>query len=122
MAGGVLLVVLGFLHEILGLPGLQRAIARGEVAQRLAASQVVNWAFSGAAISLLGVFAILAAMELDGGGRLARRLIILTGIFFLVVGIAAYAWQPSPAVLVFSVVGLILCVPVVLGSQGRSAP
>ncbi len=118
MVGGAALVLLGFLHEIFGLPALQRAIGRGELAPRLAAAQMVNQVFSGMAMSLLGVLAILAAWELDSDSRLPRRLIILTGVFFALVGVAAYAWHPRPAVLIFAVVGLMLCVPIVTGLRG----
>ena len=73
MTGGALLTVLGIVHNVVGLPALQRAVSRGELAQRLAAPHTVNWFFSGAAISLLGVVVMLAAWELGGPGRLARN-------------------------------------------------
>jgi hypothetical protein len=111
-AGGGALVVLGLLHVVMGLPVLQRAVQRGDLAQRLAAPQMVNWAFSGAAMCVFGVLALLAGRELNNGGRLASRLIGITGVFFTALGLAAYAFQPTPAVLVFAVVGLMLWVPV----------
>lgn len=114
-------MVLGLLHVTMGLPALQRAAQRGDLAQKLAGPQVVNWVFSGGAISLFGVFALLAARELNNGGRLASRLIGITGVFFMAVGLAAYAFQPTPAVLVFSVVGLMLWVPAAtLPGSGQS--
>jgi hypothetical protein len=121
VAGGALLVLLGLLHDILGLPALRGAIARGEVAQRLASAQLVNWAFSGAAISLLGAFVLLAARELQSGRCLARRIIILTGVFFVLVGVAAYAMEPRIPVLAFSLAGLMLCLPLVARQRGTAS-
>jgi hypothetical protein len=116
--GGITLILLGLLHVVFGLPVLERAVQRGDLAQRLAASQMVNWAFSGAATSLLGVLVLLAAWDLGVEGRLANRILAATGLFFTILGVAAYAWQPTPAVLVFSVVGLMLWVPMMM-SRGR---
>ena len=121
VAGGALLVLLGLFHDILGLPALRTAIARGELAQRLGPAQLVNWAFSGAAMSLLGVFVLLAARELRSGGRLARRIITLTGVFFVLVGLAAYTMEPRTPVLVFSLVGLMLCLPLIPRWHGTAS-
>ena len=43
---GATLLLLGLAHNWLGLPSLQRAVARGEVASRIAEPQLINWAFS----------------------------------------------------------------------------
>lgn len=117
MAGGGALVVLGLLHVAVGLPALQRAVERGDLARRLAAPQMVNWVFSGAAMSLFGVFVLLASRELNHERRLASRLIGVAGVFFTAAGLAAYAFQPTPAVLVFAAVGLMLWVPVAGSSK-----
>ena len=111
MAGGALLTLLGILHNVVGLQALQRAVSRGELAQRLAAPHTVNWLFSGAALSLLGVLVMLAARELGGPGRLAHRVVLLTGIFLVALGLVGYALEPRPAVLVFTALGLLLCAP-----------
>jgi hypothetical protein len=116
MTGGAFLTLLGIVHNVVGLPALQRAVSRGELAERLAAPHTVNWFFSGAAISLLGVVVMLAAWDLGGPGRLAQRVIVLTGSFFVALGVVAYALEPRGAVLVFTVLGLLLCAPVLLSS------
>lgn len=118
MTGGAVLTLLGILHNMLGLPALQRAVSRGELAESLAAPHTVNWFFSGAAISLLGVVVMLAAWDLGGPGRLPQRVIVLTGVFFVALGVIGFLLQPRGAVLVFTALGLLLSVPVLLSSSG----
>lgn len=119
LSGGSLIVLLGILHDVAGLPALRRAVARGELAERLAGPQIVNWLFSGAAMCLLGILVILAAWDLDRAGRLARRVIVISGAFFVALGLFAYAVEPRAPVLVFSLLGLILCVPLLAGAKQR---
>jgi hypothetical protein len=115
IAGGMLLFVIGIVHDVVGLAGLRRAVDRGQIAERLAAGQIVNWLVSGATISLLGVLAVMAAWQMDSAGRLARGIIALIGAFFVCVGFVAFAFQPHPAVFVFTGLGLMLCVPLAAG-------
>ena len=63
-------------------------------------------------MSILGVLVLLAARDLETAGPLARRVLILTGVFFVATGLFAYAVQPRAAVLGFSVLGLMICAPV----------
>lgn len=63
----------------------------------------MNWLLSGAAILLLGVLVMLAAGQLGGPGRLAQRVIVLTGVFSAALGLVGYALEPRRAVLVFTV-------------------
>jgi len=121
MSGGALMVLLGVIHNLLGIPALQRAVARGELAQRLAGPQMVNWLFSGVAMSLFGVLVLLAAWELGRPGRLAYRIIVLTGIFFLMTGLGAYLMEPQAGVLMFAVLGLLLCAAAVLPQRDSPA-
>jgi hypothetical protein len=111
-AAGLCLIVVGVLHDAIGLGGLRRAALRGEVADRLVGQLMVNWLFSGAAMSVLGMVVVLAAADLEAAGPLARRVLLLTGVFFVATGLFAYAVQPRPVVLGFAVVGLMICAPV----------
>lgn len=120
MAAGGCLIVVGVLHDALGLGGLRRAALRGEVAERLVGQLMVNWLFSGAAMAVLGVVVVLAAANLEAAGPLARRVLLLTGVFFVATGLFAYAVQPRPAVLGFAVVGLMTCAPVLRPPTSRS--
>jgi hypothetical protein len=113
IAGGVCLFLLGILHDVMGLASLRRAIARGEIAPRLAASHTVNWLMSGAALSLLGLIVVLAAWQLEAAGRLARWVLALIGGFLVLAGVGAFYWQPRPPVLVFAVLGLMVSAPLV---------
>jgi hypothetical protein len=111
MAAGLCLIIVGVLHDAIGLGGLRRAALRGDVAERLVGQLMVNWLFSGAAMSVFGMVVVLAAADLETAGPLARRVLVLTGVFFVATGLLAYAVQPRPAVLGFAVVGLMTCVP-----------
>lgn len=111
---GVTLLALGVLHVALGMPALQRAVARGDLAPRLAGPQMVNWLFSGAAMSLVGVLLAWSAPDLRRGRHRAWRSALFTGLFFAAVGVTAYLWVPRPSVLVFTAIGLILAAPLLL--------
>ena len=110
-AAGVCVILIGMVHDVVGLGGLRRAVTRGLLAERIATQLMINWAFSGAALALLGLLVVLAAPEMDGAARLPRRVIGSTGAFLVALGVIAYAFQPKPSVLVFTVLGLMLCAP-----------
>jgi hypothetical protein len=116
VTAGLCLTAIGVLHDAIGLGGLRRAALRGDVAERLVGQLMINWLFSGAAMSVLGMVVVLAAVDLETAGPLARRVIVMTGVFFVAVGLLSYAAHPRPAVLGFAVLGLMTCGPVL----GRS--
>lgn len=116
---GACLIMVGALHNLLGLPSLQRAVARGDLPERLARPQMVNWVFSGAAMAVLGILVILASLELDRS-RLARKVLATIGLFFLAVGVLAYAIEPRGSVLIFSVLGLLTAAPLLI-HEGRAS-
>lgn len=93
---------------------MTRAIARGEIAERLGAQLIANVTLAGVALVLLGSFLILVASDLEKGKRLAWRVALVVGIFLILSGIAGYWWQPIPHVLIFSVVGVVLTGPLLL--------
>lgn len=121
LAGGVL-AVLGVLHVVLGVPSLRRAVERGNLAPQLAGPQMVNWLFSGGTISLLGALLVLSVPELRRGRRAAWRSALSTGVYFLLVGVAAYAWVPRADVLIFAIVGLCVAAPLALGRRAFNEP
>ncbi|HLC28633.1 MAG TPA: hypothetical protein VJL07_04215, partial [Dehalococcoidia bacterium] len=75
------LLFIGILHDIVGLSGLRRAIERGEIAARFGESHLVNWAFSGAAMSMLGVIVLLVQPGLRAGSRQAASVAAAIGVF-----------------------------------------
>jgi hypothetical protein len=110
--GAVFLVVIGVLHNLVGLPSLRRAIERGEIASRLGDPHLVNWAFSGATLSLLGVIVFMLLPELWRGSRLAWRVSATIGVFVAAIGALGYLWVPTePSVLVFFAFGVLLAGP-----------
>ena len=111
---GLLLFGVGILHDILNIPSLLLAIARGDVAERMGAQLVANVAFGGLALALLGILLLLIAPDLAKGKRIAWRVAVAIGVFLVLDGIAAYWWLPRAAVLIFSVVGALLCGPLLL--------
>ena len=112
-----LLVFVGFAHNWFGLPSLQRAVARGDVSSRMAEPQLINWAFSGGAISVLGLVCLLHLGDLRRGTRTAWRVNLLIGGFFVLVGLGAYFWTGSAGILVFAGLGSLIVVPLLLWSR-----
>src|SRR3990170_187788 len=82
------LLFIGILHDIVGLSGLRRAIERGEIAARFGESHLVNWVFSGAAMSMLGVIVLLVQPGLRAGSRQAASVAAAIGVF-----VGAFAWE-----------------------------
>lgn len=109
------LLLIGIIHSIVNVSGLRRAIVRGEIAARLGDSILVNAAFSGAAMSMLGLLVLLVLRGLRAGSREAGRLATAIGIFVGVLGIAGYLWVPTrPRVLVFLLFGALLAAPLLI--------
>lgn len=109
---GGLLCIVGILHDAVNIPWLMRAIARGEISGRAGPQLVVNVALAGLALSLMGVFLILIAPDLGMGKRTAWRVGTVIGLFLVVFGVGAYIWLPIAHVLIFSVVGALICGPI----------
>jgi len=109
------LVIIGILHTIVNVSGLRRAIARGEISARLGDSVLVNAAFAGVAMSMLGVLVLLVLPGLRAGNRQAGRLAAAIGILVSVLGVAVYLWVPTrPSVLIFLFFGALLAAPILI--------
>jgi len=109
------LLLIGILHSIVNVAGVQRAIERGDIAGRLVVSVILNAAFSGVAISLLGLIVLLVLPGLRSGSRRARRVATGIGIFVGVLGAAGYLWVPTrPTVLIFLFFGALLAAPLLI--------
>ncbi len=117
------LVVIGILHTIVNVSGLRRAIARGEIAARLGDSVLVNAAFTGVAMSMLGVLVILVLPGLRAGNRQAGRLATAIGILVSALGVAGYLWVPTrPSVLIFLFFGALLAAPILIWRREFTNP
>jgi hypothetical protein len=109
------LLLIGILHSIVNVAGVQRAIERGDIAGRLGVSVILNAAFSGVAISLLGLIVLLVLPGLRSGSRRARRVATGIGSFVGVLGAAGYLWVPTrPTVLIFLFFGALLAAPLLI--------
>jgi lysylphosphatidylglycerol synthetase-like protein (DUF2156 family) len=109
------LLFIGILHGIVNVSGMQRAIARGDIPPRLGGSFIANAAFSGAAMSMLGLLLLLVLPGLRAGSRQACRVATAIGIFVGVVAAAGYVWAPSkPQVLIFLLFGALLAAPLLI--------
>lgn len=112
---GVFLLFIGILHSVVNVSALQRAIERGQITERQRDAVLVNAAFSGAALSMLGLLVILLLPGLRAGSRYAGRVATAIGIFVGVGGAAGYLWAPTkPRVLVFLFFGVLLAVPLLI--------
>src|SRR5438552_3101689 len=117
------LVIIGILHTIVNVSGSRRAIAQGEISARLGDSVLVNAAFSGVAMSMLGVLVLLVLPGLRAGSRQAARLATAVGILVSVLGVAGYLWVPTrPSVLIFLFFGTLLAVPILIWRREFSNP
>lgn len=106
------LVLIGILHAVVNVSGLRRAIERGQIGARFADAVLVNAAFSGAALTLLGLIVLLSLPGLLAGSREASRVATAIGICVALVGAAGYLWSPTqPSVLIFLFFGALLAAP-----------
>jgi hypothetical protein len=111
----VFLILIGVVHDIVGIQGLHRAIERGAIAARLGDMQLMNWAFSGAAMSLLGIILLLVRPGLRKGGRQAANVAVSIGTYVAAIGVCGYLWVPTrPSVLIFLFFGALLIVPLLV--------
>ena len=111
----IFLLLIGIIHSIVNVSGLRRVIQRGEIPARLEASVLLNAAFSGIAISLLGIIVILVLPRLREGSRKARRVAAAAGIFVAIIGAGGYLWVPTrPSVLIFLFFGALLAAPLLI--------
>jgi hypothetical protein len=109
------LLLIGIIHSVVNVSGLQRAIERGEIPARLGDSVLVNAAFSGAALSMLGLIVVLVLPALRAGSSYASRVATAIGILVGVVGAAGYVWAPTkPSVLIFLFFGALLAAPLLI--------
>jgi hypothetical protein len=117
------LLVIGILHGIVNVSVMRRAIGRGEIAARLGNSVLANAAFSGAALSILGLLVLLVLPGLRNGNRHAGRVAIAIGIVVGVIGAAGYVLVPTkPSVLIFLFFGALLAVPLLIWRREFSNP
>jgi hypothetical protein len=121
IASALFLLFIGILHSIVNVSGLRRALERGEIPARLGDSVLVNAAFSGAVLSVLGLLVLLALPGLRAGSRQARDIATAIGIVVGAVGAAGYLWAPSkPRVLIFLFFGALLAAPLLVWRRAFS--
>jgi uncharacterized membrane protein HdeD (DUF308 family) len=90
---GVVLCLMGLLHAFVNVRGLQRAAARGEIAERLEPQMIVNVVLGGAMLSICGAILVLFAFGLRAPHRTLWSIGVLIGLFLLAMGVAAYLWE-----------------------------
>jgi len=117
------LLLIGIVHSIVNVSGLQRALARGEIAARLGQPVLANAAFSGLFMSLLGLLVLLVLPGLRGGSRQACRVPTAIGIFMGLLGVVGYIWVPTkPVVLIFLFFGALLAAPLLIWRREFTDP
>jgi hypothetical protein len=109
------LLLIGIVHSIVNVLGLQRALARGEIAARFGQPVLANAAFSGLFMSLLGLVVLLLLPGLRAGSRQAGRVTTAIGIFIGLLGVVGYIWVPTkPLILIFLFFGALLAAPILI--------
>ena len=114
LALGSLLCGIGILHAVINVRSVTRAIARGEIVERMGPQLVANVVLAGLALAILGSFLLLIASDLEKGKRSSWRIAFVIGVFLTLSGVAAYLWLPRPSVFIFSALGLVLTIPLLL--------
>lgn len=117
---GVLLCAVGAIHDVVNVRSLVRAAARGDVAERLVPQLMANTVASGVALALPGVVLILIARDLAAGQIRAWRTALAIGLFFALAGVAGYVWRPIAGVLIFSLLGAFISVPLLVWRKSFS--
>ncbi|MBM3813394.1 MAG: hypothetical protein FJW20_17360 [Acidimicrobiia bacterium] len=111
----VFLLLVGLIHGVVNVTGMSRAIERGDIAPRFRVAVLMNAAFSGLALSLLGVIVLLHLAALRAGSRRASHLAAAVGTFVAAVGVGGYLWVPaSPTILIFFLFGTLLAAPLLI--------
>jgi hypothetical protein len=117
------LLLIGIVHSIVNVSGLQQALARGEIAARFGQPVLANAAFSGLFMSLLGLLVLLVLPGLRAGSRQACRAAAAIGIFMGILGVVGYIWVPTkPLILIFLFLGVLLAVPILIWRRELTNP
>lgn len=112
LTAGVFMFLGGVAHTAIGLPDLQGAIARGEVADTVAGGMLIVWTFAGLAMDVMGILVILFSAEVRRGLRAGWVKAMLVGALYLLFGLSAYVYSyPNPHYLSFVAVGALLYGP-----------
>jgi lysylphosphatidylglycerol synthetase-like protein (DUF2156 family) len=119
---GGLLVAIGIIHAIVNLRSFARATARGEIPISLVPELAASVAMGGVFLSLLGVLLLVIGPGLARGSQTAWRIGVVIGLFFVAAGVAGYVWRPVMAVFIFSVLGGLVCVPLLIWRREFPAP
>ena len=109
------LILIGIVHSVVNVSGVQRALARGEIAARYGQPVLANAAFSGLFMSLLGLVVLLVLPGLRRGSRQAFRVATAIGTFIGLLGVFGYIWVPTkPLILIFLFFGALLAAPILI--------
>lgn len=113
---GGLLVLLNVFHLSIGLIRLHRALSTEPIAARLVDPLKIGWVMSGCWNLLLGLILLWLLPDLAAGSIAAWKVATAISVGLIVVGIAAVAMTRGHyGLLAFSLFGLLLLVPLLLG-------
>lgn len=117
--GGTLIFLMGIAHA-LGISSIRESLSQHSTLTQGRQNQIlINWVFSGLAISAFGTIAFLLAPQLRKGKKFARDITAIIGVFFLLISLIAYYIEPNPTLLlVFTFPALLLLIPrVIFGKE-----
>lgn len=115
MTLGTFFFIVGIAHT-LGVSNLNELLSQqSTLAQNRQNQLLINWVFSGLAMSGFGVVIVLLATQLRKGKRMARDITAMIAVFFLLVSVSAYVIEPNPRLfLLFGFPALLLLTSMVI--------
>ena len=106
---GTFIFIVGVAHT-LAVSNLKELLSQQSTLTQNRQNQLlINWVFSGLAMSGFGAIIVSLATQLKKGKRMARDLATMIAVFFLLVSLAAYIIEPNPILfLLFGFPALLL--------------
>jgi len=113
---GALLLVSAAAHAFAGWPPMARALRAAAVDANIIAALSIGWLFGSAAMAAFGVLVLFSARGNGEREPLARRVVAVVGLTYLLFGAAAFAYRfPNPHFLFFIGMGAALCAAGLIG-------
>jgi len=117
-AVGVTLIVLNSLHLSVGLLRVRAALEQAAIAPRFGEPLTIAWVYIGCINIALGILLLWLGPDLAAGSAAAWKAGLILGVALVAVGLASYlATGKHPGLLFFSLLGLVLLVPLVTFRQ-----
>ena len=112
---GALLIVLNTFHLTVGFVRLQKALLAESIPQRFAEALKTAWLYVGTLGLVFGVLLLWTAGQAAAGDPVAWKVGTSIGVALVLTGVASFlATGKHPGLLVVSLFGLVLLIPLLL--------